>query len=212
MKRNLFGTALIVVGALLLLSAVGLLGYNMLEERSAGESAQAVLDQIIPAVKTPGKPQHEDLQGSLPQVETPNYILNPQMDLPETEYDGRRYVGVITIPALEVELPVLKGWSRSGAKIAPCRFEGTPYMDDLVICAHNYASHFGDIGTLQPGEILFFTDAENVSHSFRVEKVEILQADAVQEMTQSIWDLTLFTCTPGGGERVTVRCMNMRIK
>jgi sortase A len=206
MKRNLFGTALIVVGALLLLSAVGLLGYNMLEEHSAGESAQAVLDQIIPAVKTPGKPQHEDLQGSLPQVETPNYILNPQMDLPETEYDGRRYVGVITIPALEVELPVLKGWSRSGAKIAPCRFEGTPYMDDLVICAHNYQSHFGRLNTLKTGDLVQFMDMEGNLFTYQVVSFEILQPNQAELLRSGGWDLTLFTCTIGGQSRFTVRC------
>ena len=206
MKRNLFGTALIVVGALLLLGAVGLLGYNMLEERSAGESAQAVLDQIIPAVKTPGKPQREDLQGSLPQVETPNYILNPQMDLPEKEYDGRRYVGVITIPALEVELPVLKGWSRSGAKIAPCRFEGTPYMDDLVICAHNYQSHFGRLNTLKTGDLVQFMDMEGNLFTYQVVSFEILQPNQVELLRSGGWDLTLFTCTIGGQTRFTVRC------
>jgi sortase A len=206
MKRNLFGTALIVVGALLLLSAVGLLGYNMLEEHSAGESAQAVLDQIIPAVKTPGKPQHEDLQGSVPQVETPNYILNPQMDLPETEYDGRRYVGVITIPALEVELPVLKGWSRSGAKIAPCRFEGTPYMDDLVICAHNYQSHFGRLNTLKTGDLVQFMDMEGNLFTYQVVSFEILQPNQAELLRSGGWDLTLFTCTIGGQSRFTVRC------
>ena len=206
MKRNLFGTALIVVGALLLLGAVGLLGYNMLEERSAGESAQAVLDQIIPAVKTPGKPQHEDLQGSVPQVETPNYILNPQMDLPETEYDGRRYVGVITIPALEVELPVLKGWSRSGAKIAPCRFDGTPYMDDLVICAHNYQSHFGRLNTLKTGDLVQFMDMEGNLFTYQVVSFEILQPNQGELLRSGGWDLTLFTCTIGGQSRFTVRC------
>ena len=206
MKRNLFGTALIVVGALLLLGAVGLLGYNMLEERSAGESAQAVLDQIIPAVKTPGKPQHEDLQGSVPQVETPNYILNPQMDLPETEYDGRRYVGVITIPALEVELPVLKGWSRSGAKIAPCRFDGTPYMDDLVICAHNYQSHFGRLNTLKTGDLVQFMDMEGNLFTYQVVSFEILQPNQAELLRSGGWDLTLFTCTIGGQSRFTVRC------
>ena len=206
MKRNLFGTALIVVGGLLLLSAVGLLGYNMLEERSAGESAQAVLDQIIPAVKTPGKPQHEDLQGSVPQVETPNYILNPQMDLPEKEYDGRRYVGVITIPALEVELPVLKGWSRSGAKIAPCRFEGTPYMDDLVICAHNYQSHFGRLNTLKTGDLVQFMDMEGNLFTYQVVSFEILQPNQAELLRSGGWDLTLFTCTIGGQTRFTVRC------
>ena len=206
MKRNHPGTALIVVGLVLLLCAGGLLTYNLLEERAAGESSQTVLEQIAPTVVDRKPPQYEDLQGELPQIETPNYILNPQMDLPETEYDGRRYVGVINIPALEVELPVLKGWSRSGAKIAPCRYEGTPYLDNLVICAHNYTSHFGRLNTLKTGDLVQFTDMEGNLFTYQVVSFEILQPNQVEEMRSGGWDLTLFTCTIGGQTRFTVRC------
>ncbi len=206
MKRNHLGTALIVVGVVLLLSAGGLLAHNLLEERAAGESAQTVLEQIAPTVPDRKLPQYEDLQGQLPQIETPNYILNPQMDLPEKEYDGRRYVGVITIPALEVELPVLKGWSRSGAKIAPCRYEGTPYLNNLVICAHNYTSHFGRLNTLKTGDVVYFTDMDGNLFTYRVEAFEILQPNQVEQMRSGGWDLTLFTCTLGGQTRFTVRC------
>jgi sortase A len=128
------------------------------------------------------------------------------MDLPETEYDGRRYVGVITIPALEVELPVLKGWSRSGAKIAPCRFEGTPYMDDLVICAHNYQSHFGRLNTLKTGDLVQFMDMEGNLFTYQVVSFEILQPNQAELLRSGGWDLTLFTCTIGGQSRFTVRC------
>lgn len=208
MKRNYFGTALIIVGVLLLLSAAGLVGHNLLEERAAGESAQTVLQQIAPPVVDRAPYAYEDLQGAAPapEIEVPNYVLNPQMDLPEKEYDGRIYVGVITIPALEVELPVLKGWSRSGAKIAPCRYEGTPYRDDLVVCAHNYNSHFGRLNTLNTGDLVCFTDMDGNLFTYRVASFEILQPDQNADMCSGEWDLTLFTCTLGGRTRFTVRC------
>ena len=43
---------------------------------------------------------------------------------------------------------------------------------------------------------------------FRYEVVELetLMPTAIEEMTSGDWDLTLFTCTIGGGSRVTVRC------
>lgn len=208
MRRNYLGTALIVVGVLFLLAAAGLLGHNLLEERSAGESAQSVLAQIAPTADPRPSYGHEDLQGTLPvpEIEKPNYLLDPRMGLPEKEYDGRRYVGVITIPALNVELPVLKGWSRSGAKIAPCRYEGTPYLDDLVICAHNYSSHFGRLNTLKTGDLVIFTDLDGNRFTYEVAAFEILQPDQVEQLRGGGWDLTLFTCTIGGQTRFTVRC------
>ena len=30
----------------------------------------------------------------------PDYILNPEMDMPENEVNGQRYIGVLRIPAL----------------------------------------------------------------------------------------------------------------
>lgn len=212
MKRNIFGTTLIVLGVLSLLGAAGLLGYNLIEEREAGESAQAVLQQIAPEVINRTPPKYEDLQGSLPgsvpmtEIEIPNYILNPQMDMPEKEYDGRSYVGVVAIPALNVELPVLADWSRSGAKIAPCRYSGTAYLDNLVICAHNYSSHFGRLNTLKTGELVYFTDMDGNLFTYEVVSFEILQPNQIEEMCDEQWDLTLFTCTLGGRTRFTIRC------
>lgn len=212
MKRNFFGTTLIVLGVLSLLGAAGLLGYNLIEEREAGESAQAVLQQIAPEVINRTPPKYEDLQGSLPgslpmtDIEIPNYILNPQMDMPEKEYDGRSYVGVVAIPALNVELPVLADWSRSGAKIAPCRYSGTAYLDNLVICAHNYSSHFGRLNTLKTGELVYFTDMDGNLFTYEVVSFEILQPNQIEEMCDEQWDLTLFTCTLGGRTRFTIRC------
>lgn len=48
----------------------------------------------------------------------------------------------------------------------------------------------------------------NTSHVFDyvVSELEILEPYAVSQMTEGDWDLTLFTCTPGGQHRVTLRC------
>ena len=208
MKRNFLGTALIVLGVLSLLGAAGLFTYNLMEERSAGESAKAVLQQIAPEVINRTPIQYEDLQGGtvVPELEIPNYLLNPNMDMPEKEYDGRTYVGVLAIPALNVELPVLGDGSRSGAKIAPCRYEGTAYLDNLVICAHNYNSHFGRLNTLKTGELVYFTDMDGNRFTYQVVSFEVLQPNQIEEMCDEQWDLTLFTCTLGGRTRFTVRC------
>ena len=42
---------------------------------------------------------------------------------------------------------------------------------------------------------------------YEVMYVEILDNNAVEEMSAGQWDLTLFTCTYGGATRITVRCM-----
>ena len=109
-------------------------------------------------------------------------------------------------PALELELPIMSQWSYPNLKIAPCRYQGSAYQNDLILLAHNYSRHFGQIHTLEPGDTVCFTDADGTRFMYEVSLVEQLERTAIEEMESGDWDLTLFTCTVGGAARVTVRC------
>ena len=45
------------------------------------------------------------------EVEISDYLLNPNMEMPEVEIDGNDYIGTLSIPALELSLPVMSQWS-----------------------------------------------------------------------------------------------------
>ena len=72
--------------------------------------------------------------------------------------------------------------------------------------AHNYRNHFGRIKGLSEGDSVSFTDMDGVTYAYTVVAKDILAPTAVEEMTAGEYDLTLFTCTPGGASRVTVYC------
>ena len=130
-------------------------------------------------------------RGEAPVI--PDYVLNPDMEMPTEEIDGYEYIGVLSIPALSLELPVMGGWSYPALRVAPCRYLGSAYSGGFVIMAHNYARHFGAIGTLEPGESVSFTDVDGNVFEYAVEETQILQPQAVDEMSSGGWDLTLFT-------------------
>ena len=79
-------------------------------------------------------------------------------------------------------------------------------MNNLVIAAHNYANHFGHLSRLSPGDVVYFVDMDGLSFSYEVTVGEVLGPEEVEEMTDGTYDLTLFTCTYSGQNRVTVRC------
>ena len=136
------------------------------------------------------------------------YELHPEMSMPTAEVDGHMYVGFLEIPTLGRILPVMDAWSYPDLKIAPNRFTGTVYAHDMIICAHNYDRHFGQIKTLQAGDKVVFTDVFGDRFYYEVSEVTILQPTDMEEMTNpDDWYLTLFTCTIGGATRVTVRCV-----
>ena len=115
-------------------------------------------------------------------------------------------MGVLTIPVLDLELPVLTDWSYEKLKKAPCHYYGSYYEKDFVIAAHNYKTHFGRLSKLQAGDDVMFTDVSGNTHYYKVVLLETLPKNATKEMITSGFDLSLYTCTPGGASRVTVRC------
>ena len=89
--------------------------------------------------------------------------------------------------------------------MAPCRYAGNLY-DGLIIAGHNYVSHFKKLSQLAPGDAVRFTDVDGNVWEYTVTTTEIISGYDVEGMEEGDWDLTLFTCTYGGQDRVTVRC------
>ena len=214
-----------ITGLLLLAAALCLTVYNIVTDMQAGESTRTVLKElaadILPNMDTEIG-AGEKMQGgsaeilpetgnSAQEICIPDYLLNPQMDMPQKEVDGEDYIGILQIPDLSLELPIMGEWSYKKLKIAPCRYSGSAYLDTMVIAAHNYASHFGRLKGLSLGAEVLFTDIDGNLFSYEVAEVEILPPYAVEEMTSGEWDLTLFTCTVGGQSRVTIRCTRKRV-
>ena len=188
-------------------AAVLLLVYNLWDGHRARESEEAILAEYLQenkkASESPDASDKEDEQNM------PDYLLNPDMDMPEYTLKSLgdvACIGILEIPALDLELPVISSWSYSSLRLAPCRYSGSAYKGDLVIAAHNYQSHFGGLRTLPEGSEVFFTDAVGNRFSYYVAVTEALPPWSVDDMTSGEWPLTLFTCTLDSQNRVTVRC------
>lgn len=181
-----------LAGIVLLAAALLLTGYNLASDLRAGRSAQAVLPGIAAAPRADSP--------------VPDYLLTPGMEMPTCLVDGQRYVGTVSVPALELTLPVAAEWSYPQLRQTPCRYSGTAYAGNLVIAAHNYTRHFGRLKALSPGDEVVFTDVDGHVFRYQVAELETLASTAVEDMTDSGWELTLFTCTVGGQARVAVRC------
>ena len=188
--RKRIGIACLFLGAICLISAVGLILYNRLEDMSAKNSAHALLEDVKETIKE----------------ETVKQPLPSDTKMETVEASGNECIGVISIPALKLELPILTDWSYSKLKKAPCHYYGSCYEKDFVIAAHNYKSHFGRLSELQGGDLVVFTDVFGETHCYEVVLLETLPKNATKEMITSGFDLSLYTCTLGGGSRVTVRC------
>lgn len=201
MKHKKKGTWLMTGGLLLIAAALFLTCFNLWDERRATNSAGEALRELE-AVRP------EEAEATEPgEAEIPAYLLDPGREMPVVEADGERYIGVLEVPSLGLELPVMETWSYPNLRVAPCRYSGSAYQDDMIVAAHNYKTHFGQLKELRPGDEVRFTDTEGNVFRYAVAELETLGKYDVEEMTSGDWDLTLFTCTYGGQSRVTVRCL-----
>lgn len=122
------------------------------------------------------------------------------------EYGGYEYIGCLSIPALDLELPMMADWSDEKLKMSPCHYYGSLSTGDMVLMAHNYAPFFGHLKELSIGDALTFTDVSGQVWVYTVAEMYVLPPSAVEEMTHSGYPLTLFTCTDDNENRLTVRC------
>lgn len=203
-KRGKLCTAL---GLLLLLAALGLTAYNLWLDAMASMSVDVVLGRLTPTLSSRQSELPPLSSGeALEEAFVPDYVLNPEMAMPEENIDGRSYIGVLDIPALGLSFPIISEWSYDALQIAPCRYSGSAYLDNLVIAGHNYRSHFASLPQLQPGDSVTFTDMDGNVFSYTVSSLETLSPYAISDMTSGDWALTLFTCTVGGQSRLAIRC------
>lgn len=215
MKRK-YAWCWIGLGTMLLLAALFLVLFNMHQDRQSGEASRKALGDLrqliseyVPEETVPEEtlPMGEDLYA---EYETDVQETTEVPQDPVVELDGRWYTGIVSIPSLGIELPVLQDWSYPNLRQAPCRYRGAAAAGDLVIAAHNYQSHFGKLNDLASGEQILFTDVHGKVYVYEVLQTEMISGhdvDAMLDGSEEEWDLTLFTCTLSGQSRVSVRAV-----
>ena len=203
-KKCIDGVIAAILGACLVIFSIGLTMYNVRSDRDAGSESEEVIEELRGDI-----PEHTDApwdELAYIEPEIPFYEINPEMDMPEKEIDSRYYIGILYVDAFRLELPVLSELTYPGLRKSPCRYKGSVYQNDLIIAAHNYNSHFGKLKNLPVGSEIRFVDTDGNEFDYTAEAIEVINGKNVDAMDEGEWDLTLFTCTYGGAERVTVRC------
>lgn len=180
------------LGTLLIACAFALAINNWNIERKAGNGSKTIIAQMDQQIASNGSDLKE---------------LNKEAQ--HITIDGVLYDGFLVVPQFDLELPVAAEWSFEQLLVSPSAYSGNRQDDNWVIAGHNYKSHFLPLKSLQVGDAIYFVDAVGEKTSYEVIKTEILDPIQVDEMTDSGYALSLFTCTYDGTSRFTVRCQKI---
>lgn len=193
--KNKIGKALIGIGVFLILAAFILVLYNFYREYNAKKKVEKYLPKLEKIIK--------DYSGG-------NNNADNEKSSKTMNIDGMNFLGILSVPSKNLELPILADYSYELLDTAPCRYSGSYDSDDLVIGGHNYRSHFSKLKSIKNGEEIFFTSFNGTVYKYSVLRVEILEPtqieDLINKQNTDDWDLTLFTCTSSGAARCVIRC------
>ena len=204
-SRKFFGDLSIIIGLLLIATALFLIARNIRDEVNAGKaSAEDVMelialmpDEATVAEYEPGYEKDLEVIEVIPPDPMKVEVIN-----------GYKYIGVIEIPEYELSLPVRQECNEENLNSCPCLYSGNVHNDTMTLCAHNFDTQFGLLRDAPAGTKIYFSTVDGVIYKYEVIGQEIIGAQDIKGMTDPSldWDLTLFTCTTGGQMRVAVRC------
>lgn len=212
---------MMLMGLLLIAAAFFLSVYTLWGEYRAKVQSKAALSQVTEYIHIRTEMEEDGRNTEMAVVETaideesavvpvevpvPDFLYNPEMEMPEKTINGQNYIGVVEIPELELTLPIISEWSDEKLKISPCRYVGSAYTNDLILSGHSYVNHFRYIRKLERGAEIIFTDMDGTRFVYEVNDAEVIDASGVEQMLGGEWDMSLFTCTTSGSARHTVRC------
>lgn len=214
LKSKSMGNGFIIAGAVLITIASALVLYNEVDNYKCKKAANGVLTEVSAYV------DYEAAINDILDEENENQttVIPPESLLPE-EYvestfviQGVEYIGVVSIPALDITLPVTSEWDMKKMKSAACRYSGSKGNDDLIICAHNLKAFFSGIKSLSTDDIIIFVDGAGKAYSYKVIQIDTISAYDTEKMLSGSdeWDITLFTCTYGGSDRYAVRAVKIQ--
>jgi len=207
--RNKLKKLLMISGSMMILASLMLFLYNIHQDKQAYRVSQETVSELqsmIPAVDT--AETEKNFSGT--EVSLLTQPAEKEEPIQLIEINGRLYCGYISIPALELELPVLNETDSSGLEASPCRYSGNANTNDLIIAAHNYSSHFGHISSLESGSEIFFTDCDGKIYRYITQSAESIKGTDTRNMSAGAkeqWQLTLFTCDISGRNRITIRAL-----
>lgn len=225
-KKSRLASFLIALGVILILGGAGWWIHNEVQDMNAEKTSKHVAEQLIEVIDekksvTPSENGGPSQGNSSSEDEDENDIsdMDPSlMEMPTVVVDGYSYIGIIEIPSASLTLPVDYDWDYDRLAMTPCRYSGSFYTNDLVICAHDYGSHFRAIRSLGIGDSVVFTSSGGETVEYVVSNVETVQPTSIDFMIKNSsnsssdnrWDMTLFTCNVGGLTRCAVRCVRAK--
>ena len=130
----------------------------------------------------------------------------------DEEIEGYKVVGIINIPKINIEYPILEKTNKESLKLSITKFWGEKINQkgNVVLAGHNNLNNkmFGKIDRLENGDIIELTDSQMVTVEYQVFDKYIIDPNDINcifPIEENTREVTLITCTNRDKNRLVVK-------
>ncbi len=128
------------------------------------------------------------------------------------EIDGYKVIGIIKIPKINIEYPILEKTTIESLNLSITRFWGNKINEigNVTLAGHNNLNGkmFGKINKLEKGDIIEITDAQNITIKYEVFDTYVVDPNdisCIMQVEEGTREVTLITCKNGRSNRFIVK-------
>lgn len=154
------------------------------------------------------------------QVELDTETKEPNTPLYSTytASNGKSYdiVGIINIPSIDINYPILSETTDAFLKVSVCKFMGPEpnSVGNLCIAGHNFTNNraFSKLNKVEEGDIVEITDLSGRTIQYKVYDnfiVSPTDLSCTSQRTNGKREITLITCTNGNRQRRIVKAVEI---
>lgn len=197
MKNKLLDICLLIVGIVIIVAIILLAikyGNNAVNEQK--------MANIVEQIKT------TDLN-----LQLPNEAINIENNtIAEVEIEGYKVLGIIRIPKIELEYPILNKTTKESMKTSITKFWGPELNQtgNLTLAGHNNkdGTMFGKVKKLDVGDIIEIEDLYKHTVQYKIFEMYVIEPNdvsCVESVDSNAKEVTLITCTNGNRNRLITK-------
>lgn len=195
MKKRMLDICLLIMGLVIVIVVVLIAikyGNNMVNEKK--------MTNIVEYIK------NADLQ--LPDANS----IEEDNTVTEIEIDGYKVLGIIRIPKIDLEYPILNETTNVSMKKSITKFWGPELNEigNLTLAGHNNrdGTMFGKVKKLEIGDIIEIQDLYKNTVQYQIFDMYVIEPNdvsCVKSVDPNAKEVTLITCTNGNKNRLITK-------
>ncbi len=189
-----------IILVILIIAAI-VLAYFNLRKHNEGVKIEKRTQEVLKEIA-----QQETSSGDIDIIQEINAEMN-----------GYQVVGIVKIPKINIEYPILEKTNKESLKLSITMFWGDRInqIGNVVLAGHNNLNDkmFGKLNKLVEGDIIELTDKQRVTIQysvFKIYKVDPNDITCIPAEDENSREVTLITCTNGNKERLVIKAREIK--